>query len=150
MPALRFRYSLRTMLLLMTAAVVGIYWVMLPTRRADQFAQAIRSGHYDAAQAMVPSVFSEREERAYFSKHSDVTIEPISALQLWNGTRTVTVHDFVNYHFAEFTITRNGDSSSAVFLPYNGPMFGPDGLDPALKSLGGASGGFLPSAEETN
>ncbi len=61
---MKLRFSLRTMLILMTCAAALCWWRDRPRRMADQFVDAIEAGDFEAAKAMI--VDRQREVIACF------------------------------------------------------------------------------------
>ncbi len=57
---MKLRFSLRTLLILMTCAAALCWWRDRPRRLADQFVEAVEAGRYEAAD----SLFSDSEQRS--------------------------------------------------------------------------------------
>jgi len=106
--------------MLVSILAVGIFYhIMLPTIRSHQFAQAVRSGKFDSAWNMLPGD-TAGSPCVFFTNTNTIRIDPVTALNLWDGTRKVVFFDFENYRYGEFIITCNRDSSSASLEPIDG------------------------------
>jgi hypothetical protein len=92
---MRPRFSLRTLLALTTAvALLCYYWVIMPTRTAQQFVHAINTEDFTAAERLTAHnsdlAFTKwKDERWGFI--ADAELAPWSVRQLLHGTRDVAM-----------------------------------------------------------
>ena|SRR5688500_2675835 len=77
---MRFRYSLRALLIVVTLVGVGVGWLVLPTLRARQFTAAMASKDYAAAERLFTNprdVFpGSFKEHKYFEPR--VNLKPLT------------------------------------------------------------------------
>jgi hypothetical protein len=86
-PKLRwFQYSLRSLLLVMTACALACSWLVMPTVRARRFVAVARNGDCGIGDPPLKSLISESQARL-----STFSIEPLSWSQLWRGETQVLV-----------------------------------------------------------
>jgi hypothetical protein len=82
-----FRFSLRTMLLMVSISALGVWWLTRPTIVAYQFAKMFRAGDYEQANKLIYHGPKDHPYVSYFAtpkrlKSSDVHIVPISWSQI--------------------------------------------------------------------
>jgi hypothetical protein len=81
-----FQYSLRSLLLLMTACALACSWLVMPTVQARRFVAAARNGDCRLGEPRLSSLISEKQARL-----STFSIEPLSWRQLWRGETRVLI-----------------------------------------------------------
>lgn len=93
MRRLSFRYSLRTLLIVVTATALAIGWLALPTLRASQFMAAMERKDYAAAEKLFvnqrdPFPGSWKEHKVFQPR---ALLKPLSWDQLWRRERQLVV-----------------------------------------------------------
>lgn len=111
---LRPRFSLRVLFVATALVAVGCLWLILPTVRASQFINAVKSRDLKLAD----SYFSNPGEQFFVelaAEHptfkSSAELEPQSPRQLWNGERSISGDvEIVRYqgYVTRFVVTRTG------------------------------------------
>ena len=89
-----FRYSLRTLLLMMSFSALAAWWLARPTIVAHQFARVFRSGDYEAANKFILDSHGDQVYLNYFAatnqlKASNVHIVPLTWSQIIGQRRTL-------------------------------------------------------------
>jgi hypothetical protein len=87
-----FRFSLRTLLLMVSISALGAWWLARPTVVAYQFARMFRAGNYEEANQLIFDSHSDQVYVNHFAKKkqlkaSNVYIVPISWSQVIGGQR---------------------------------------------------------------
>lgn len=111
---LRPRFSLRVLFLATALIAVGCLWLILPTVRARQFINAVKSRDFKLAD----SYFSNPQEKffvelaaEYPTFKSTAELQTQSMRQLWNGEQSVMGGvSIVRYqgYVTRFVVTRTG------------------------------------------
>jgi hypothetical protein len=89
-----FRYSLRTLLLMISISALAAWWLARPTIVAQQFAKVFRAGDYEAANKFILDNHGDQVYLNYFAttnqlKASNVHIVPLSWWQIVGQRRTL-------------------------------------------------------------
>ena len=93
-PRRGFRYSLRTLLLMMSISALAAWWLARPTIVAYQFARIFRAGDYEAANKFILDSHGDQAYLNYFTttnqlKASNVHIVPLTWSQIIGQRRTL-------------------------------------------------------------
>jgi hypothetical protein len=127
---MRFRFSLRTFLVLVALLAAFCYfWFVMPTRTANRFIEAVQAKEYDAADLMFrapDSRFIASSAEKYWAFEATAERLPISLHQLLTGRRNVLLH------FDYFHLDHNVDSQAHIAAT-------PFGLGPPVISRVGSA-----------
>lgn len=101
---LRFRFTLRALLLLVTLSAFAIWWTHVPTRKANWFAAEVDKGESESAIELVSQFEKSESWRRTLVRHlvggrrvtnakskTKVSIEPVSLTDIVFGRRRFTV-----------------------------------------------------------
>jgi hypothetical protein len=109
----RFRFSLKMLLLGVVVVSLAAYLLMMPTFRAQRFAQYVNTFDRESAMKMLTEGNRRADSlhRGTLDRSAEATIAPLTFSQLLHGQRRVTVNGF----------SRSRSQSMASYDP---PTFG--------------------------
>ena len=90
MPKLRFRYSLRALLVLMALVSVACYYALLPWSNAYRFVSAVRRGRMQDAQQML-APYGTAAHAVALDGNYPLRVEPVSLSALWRGQAVIYI-----------------------------------------------------------
>ena len=108
------------MMLIATAILsVALYWIMLPTVRAQRFAAFVRAGQNSAAEAMLPDAIEKQSEYRHVLRTAlKAELLPFTISQLLRGERRVVVGREWGGGDAEFIVSRTTVSLGTNWFNY--------------------------------